>query len=58
MVKMPPDQKSRDRFISELEKNFSVIAAAGSGKTRAITDRIVQIALARTREKYCRLWWW
>ena len=40
----PSDQSSRDRFASELGKNFSVIAAAGSGKTRAITDRIVKIA--------------
>src|SRR5438445_5009423 len=40
----PIDQPNRERFVSELEKNFSVVAAAGSGKTRAITDRIVQIA--------------
>src|SRR6266480_118016 len=40
----PIDQPSRARFVSELDKNFSVVAAAGSGKTRAITDRIVQIA--------------
>ena len=40
----PHDQAQRDRFIRELERNFSVVAAAGSGKTRAITDRIVSLA--------------
>ena len=43
-MKKPVDQADRERFVSELDKNFSVIAAAGSGKTRAITDRIVEIA--------------
>jgi len=42
----PFDQPQRTRFITELERNFSVVASAGSGKTRAITDRI--IALARS----------
>jgi ATP-dependent exoDNAse (exonuclease V) beta subunit len=44
IVNTPIDQSSRERFATELDKNFSVIAAAGSGKTRAITDRLVRIA--------------
>ncbi len=40
----PSDQAQRARFIGELDRNFSVVAAAGSGKTRAITDRIVALA--------------
>ena len=43
----PSDQSDRRRFAEELETNFSVIASAGSGKTRAITDRILEIARAR-----------
>jgi ATP-dependent exoDNAse (exonuclease V) beta subunit len=39
------DQQTRDRFTREIHKNFSVIAAAGTGKTRAIVDRIATIAL-------------
>jgi ATP-dependent exoDNAse (exonuclease V) beta subunit len=38
------DSDARQRFACELDKNFSVIASAGSGKTHAITDRIVEIA--------------
>ena len=38
------DLEARQRFARELDRNFSVIASAGSGKTRAITDRIVELA--------------
>src|SRR3954464_2502158 len=43
----PRDQVARDRFAETLDRNFSVIAAAGSGKTRAVTDRIAHVAQAR-----------
>jgi ATP-dependent exoDNAse (exonuclease V) beta subunit len=45
-VKEPSDQSDRQRFANELDRNFSVVASAGSGKTRAITDRVLQIARA------------
>ena len=47
------DETARQRFASELDRNFSTIAAAGSGKTRAITDRIVEIARHRRRALEC-----
>jgi ATP-dependent exoDNAse (exonuclease V) beta subunit len=40
----PLDQAIRDRFEREIEKNFSVIAPAGVGKTEAIIRRIIWIA--------------
>ena len=48
----PSDQAARDRFVQTLDRNFSVVAAAGSGKTRAVTDRIAQIA-RRTIRSAC-----
>jgi ATP-dependent exoDNAse (exonuclease V) beta subunit len=38
------DQEARDLFCRAIDKNFSVIASAGAGKTRAVVDRIVTIA--------------
>ena len=57
MKALPQDQAQRERFARELDKNFSVIAAAGAGKTTAITDRIVEIARDsdRAREWFPRL---
>lgn len=48
----PIDQPTRELFVSELDRNFSIVAAAGSGKTRAITDRIVRIA----KSEHARDW--
>ena len=46
MVK-PRDEAARARFADELDRNFSVVASAGSGKTTAITQRILSISRAR-----------
>src|SRR3954466_14844969 len=43
----PRDNSARRRFAEELDRNFSVVASAGSGKTHAITERIVQLARSR-----------
>ncbi len=43
MVK-PRDEAARARFATELDRNFSVVASAGSGKTTAITQRVLSIA--------------
>ncbi|MDR1401654.1 MAG: UvrD-helicase domain-containing protein [Puniceicoccales bacterium] len=40
-----PDQMQRNTFTEELEKNFSVIASAGAGKTTAIAERIANFIL-------------
>jgi ATP-dependent exoDNAse (exonuclease V) beta subunit len=45
-VNEPRDHSARRRFAEELDRNFSVVASAGSGKTYAITERIVQLARA------------
>ncbi len=39
-----PDQDARDRFAQETNRNFSVMAAAGAGKTTAIVSRILELA--------------
>src|SRR6266536_5604315 len=38
------DESARARFADELDRNFSVVASAGSGKTTAITQRVLSIA--------------
>ncbi len=43
------DQPARDRFATELDLNFSVVASAGSGKTTAITQRVLSIACRRQK---------
>jgi ATP-dependent exoDNAse (exonuclease V) beta subunit len=40
----PDDEAARARFANELDRNFSVVASAGSGKTTAITQRVQSIA--------------
>ena len=52
----PRDQSARARFATELDRNFSVVASAGSGKTTAITQRVLSIArFAKAEEILPRL---
>ncbi|MDR1433291.1 MAG: UvrD-helicase domain-containing protein [Puniceicoccales bacterium] len=44
-----PDQLERDAFAQDLERNFSVIAPAGVGKTTAIAERIANFVLRDAR---------
>ncbi len=46
ILKDLPDNAERKRFTTEVQRNFSVLAPAGVGKTMAIVDRIAEIALA------------
>lgn len=39
-IKLPSDQKARDRIASEFDKSFFVEAGAGSGKTHSLVDRM------------------
>lgn len=45
------DQRARDRFRDEWDRNFAVSANAGSGKTTAISERLAALALAPDGER-------
>jgi ATP-dependent exoDNAse (exonuclease V) beta subunit len=46
------DQSARDRFAGEWDRNFSVTAPAGVGKTTAIAERVARMALAHNGKKF------
>lgn len=39
----PPDQAERDRIVSDLDRNLLVEAAAGTGKTTSMVERMVAL---------------
>ena len=45
---VPSDQAQRDRIVGALDETLFVQAAAGSGKTRALVDRIVHLVVTGT----------
>ncbi|HKE72390.1 MAG TPA: UvrD-helicase domain-containing protein [Acidimicrobiales bacterium] len=46
----PPDQAARDTIVGELGATLFVEAGAGSGKTRALVDRVVRLVTSGTAE--------
>jgi ATP-dependent exoDNAse (exonuclease V) beta subunit len=46
----PPDQDARDRIASDLGATLFVEAGAGSGKTKALVDRVVALIASGTTE--------
>ena len=57
-VNLPNDQDQRDRFRDELDDELLGHGRAGSGKTRAITDRIAAIAEHERAREWLPTWWW
>jgi ATP-dependent exoDNAse (exonuclease V) beta subunit len=53
-MSLSTDEEARERFRSELDQNFCVVAGAGSGKTTAIVERICRLAM-RDRNALRRL---
>ena len=55
MTEILSDSANRHRFVHEFNHNFSVHAPAGVGKTKAIVDRIVNIALNDSESEHTLL---
>ena len=47
-ARRPPDQSERDRIAEDLDRNLLVEAGAGSGKTRALVERMVALVCTGT----------
>ena len=41
-----PDQKERDRIVTDLDKTFLIEAGAGAGKTKSLVDRMLALLRA------------
>ncbi|HUI24586.1 MAG TPA: UvrD-helicase domain-containing protein, partial [Candidatus Kryptonia bacterium] len=47
---VPADQSARDAIVAERARNVAVIAGAGTGKTKTIIDRAVELLAPRSSE--------
>ncbi len=48
----PPDQEQRDRIVDDLDRNMLVEAAAGTGKTTSMVERMVALLAKGTCEEH------